>query len=218
MHSTLGLVAFRERRLDDAESELKKAIAQDPANPYLHIGLGATHYLQRDFQRARADMEAGLRLATEPETTDIALTNLAELDTLDGHWNDAEQKLNAAVQATPDSPAAYFELASLYDVTGRGADALAMEQTALSLDSEGQMQAGMAFAWPELQIFSDALAAQARGDYGSAAQLWTNLQNIDSGGTLHWSALAGIAQRHLSDLPPSAPEEPDENAPPDPAE
>jgi len=199
-HFMLALVAQRAGHLDESLAEYQRTLQLDPSNSATHNNLGGLYYEREDFVNARAETEIALRLAGDPRGTAIAMANLAELDALAGHFDTAEEKLNQTLEATPEDSIPYFGLAALYDVMGRDDAAASMEKNALALDPLGVTRRSTSWVWPELQLHSEGLEAEAQGNQAVALEKWTALKQIEDGAGLRWTPLKGRAAAHLAKL------------------
>lgn len=199
-YKALGLQLLLAGQLEDAMKQFQLALKEDPQDAGAHEGMGLVHYMQANLPEARGELETSLRLANEPETVSVLLASLADIDALSGDTASAELKLTNALKASSEIAAPYYELAILYDVTGRPDAALDMERRALEIDVDGNERGGAVFMWPELRIHFDGLAAEAMGDDDGAIAQWTALRALDDSGALHWTALRGRALAHLNGL------------------
>jgi Tfp pilus assembly protein PilF len=199
-HFMLGLVAERAGRPDEAAQEYQRVLDLDPQAAAAYNNLGGLAYLKEDFYTARVQTERALNYFHDAHSKSISLANLAELDELDNHLDTAEERLNQALDAAPEDAPAYYSLAALYDVTSRMPAALMMEKNALGIDVHGAVWRSTSFVWPELELHAQALAEEAAGQTQAATEHWTALNQIDTAGALHWSALKGVAAAHLARL------------------
>ncbi len=202
-HFVLAFVAIRTGRLDEAlaENEQTLALHADTGLAAATRGnIGQVHYLQGNFAQARVDTELSLKEAGIPSSVAISWTNLSELSALEGDLEAAEADLGHALDASPDSAAAYYQLATIDDVSGHDSLAAAMEREALKLDLHQEAWRNRTYVWPEQRAQADGLAGEARGDLAGAEAAWKALLQIECAGGLHWTLLTGRASAHLTRL------------------
>ena len=201
-HFVLGLVAQRHGRTAESKEAFQRVIDLDPGNAAAHNNLGTAHYVEGDFTRARYATEDALHLSQDDEGRSIAEANLGELAALTGRMDEAEAHEDKALELAPETAHPYFQLAVLYDVTGRPEASRHMAELGVSLDPLGVSRRLMSFAWPELELHQDALVAEARGDVKTARRLWTQLAGLQGSqpGGMKWSPLNGRAAAHLAAL------------------
>lgn len=200
-HFALGWVAAREGRHDEAREAYLRVLDLVPNDAAAWNNLGSLDYMREDFYNARWRTEQALKFSDDDLGRAIAEANLGELDLLQGREADAEAHYDRALELSPETPHAYYELAAFYDLVGRHDAALTMADLGASLDPLGASRRSMSFVWPELELHHDAIVAEARGDVAGARKLWTSLLGIEQSKTgLHLSGLKGRAAEHLASL------------------
>ena len=116
----LGVVLSRQGKLDEAEAQLQKALAADPALPGLRQHLARVYLAQGRDAEAAAELRQAAR--QRPLERDLAL-KLADIELSEGHPALAERQLRAAADRF-QSVAALLQLARLQSRQGDAASAL----------------------------------------------------------------------------------------------
>lgn len=196
----LGLVAFRDGRLDEAKEAYLHALDLEPNHVASLNNLGGIYYHFENFSEARYQTEKALEFAQDSLDQSIAESNLAELDALRGDLRSAEERLDRALELTPDEAHPYFGLAVIYDLTGREDAAIKMAESGLELDYLGRTRRAISFVWPELELHHDAILAEGRGDSDKARELWEELRTIELKRGVKLASLKGRAAAHLQKL------------------
>jgi tetratricopeptide (TPR) repeat protein len=113
-----------KRNLDwkDDLSLFQSVVRVDPLSTSGHFNLGNTFLDRKDFVRARREWETVLRL--DPKHTE-ALTQLGTMAASSGDLARAERLYVAALETASDNAMARFNLARIYEQTGRPHEALA---------------------------------------------------------------------------------------------
>jgi Tfp pilus assembly protein PilF len=107
-HHVLGLLAYREKRLQDADSHLQAAISHTPEHAELHANHAA---ILRSLGRlAEAEAAARAALALEPQHTG-AHNNLGNILRDSGRYGESVDCFRAAVAIAPDFTDAWINLA-----------------------------------------------------------------------------------------------------------
>jgi tetratricopeptide (TPR) repeat protein len=104
----------------EAESELRLALAADPSNPECEYLLGEIQWLRSKPEEALRHYDKALQLRPGYVDAQIAAgKSLARLGDTDG----ALKYLSEAVAADPQSEAAHYQLSQIYRKLGRTEDA-----------------------------------------------------------------------------------------------
>ncbi|MEU8181264.1 tetratricopeptide repeat protein, partial [Micromonospora sp. NPDC049047] len=102
----------RLRRFDDAEQAARQAIEARPDSPDLRLQLAYVHDDKHDYEQALTAVEQALTI--DPHHEWALAWRITELRQL-RRFDDAEQAARQAMEARPDSPQPYLELAHLHD-------------------------------------------------------------------------------------------------------
>ena len=109
---------------DEARRHLETLLASQPNNPYFQLGLANSYRMLGRGPNAR-------RLYENLTTSNLRLDALVELGTLDleeSKLPDAERRLQAALDAAPNAPAAIMAMSRLHHLAGRPAEAAKFRQ------------------------------------------------------------------------------------------
>jgi tetratricopeptide (TPR) repeat protein len=115
----------------DAIKELEEAERLSPNEPVLHFELGYLYYKQRDFDRAKQELE--LEIKNDPGYAQSYLY-LGDIALHSDDEATAEPLLKRAIELQNESRLAYFDLGSIYADQNRNQEALAALQHAVALD------------------------------------------------------------------------------------
>lgn len=125
-----GIAALRERRGEDAITQLEAATAALPASSEAHRVLGVAYRAVGRLADSIAQFEAAIRLSPQIQRPRLALgTTLMEA----GRLEDAEQVLRDTVAAFPMSGDARWALAQVYERLDRGTDAISILEATTGL-------------------------------------------------------------------------------------
>jgi tetratricopeptide (TPR) repeat protein len=207
-HHVLSWAAYLTGRGEEGLREALEEQSEDPTGAMTHESLSNSWYMRGDFALSRQEEEESLRQEGDDlsESNAVAIGNLAELDMLEGHLSEGEERLNQAIEyGLPGTSWPYLTEALLYDVTGRADAARSLTRIAVEEDPHGHDLRAATFVWPELRLSYQALFAEAAGDLKTARQAWSEIRDLETSGTLHFEPLRGRAAAHLAELTPANP-------------
>jgi tetratricopeptide (TPR) repeat protein len=171
----LGISAYKEGNLEEAEALLRKTLAAGEqmgtacsllqAHTYLYLGnLSA---LQGEYEAALLNYQAGLDLADSAIDQALLLTNQASVQYAQGDLDDALAAANAAIDRAPELANAYYHRATVYRVLEQGDEAMQDLDQALRLDPDhARAYASRGLLYHNAGAFEDALK-----DYGRSLGL-----------------------------------------------
>ncbi len=96
----------------EALKEMQTAVRLAPNVSKLYLNLARIQIDAKEFSAAEQSFQKAIRL--DPKSTD-ALLSFGEFCAQQGRFAEAEKQFQAALQVEPKTPAAYRELAVLYD-------------------------------------------------------------------------------------------------------
>lgn len=187
------------RRGDDAKAleYYEKVLSRHPYEPASLINVGGIHYRSGDLDKSLDYQMAAFEHAGKARrTAAIAWSNVAEIDMLRGDYAAAEEKLQETLAISKRFAAGHFNLAVLYDVTGKTELSMRHMRTALALDMQGVTRWNMSFFNDDWTAHFAALQAEASGQTRKAEALWSQLLGS------RVSVLAASARRHLDAADP----------------
>lgn len=121
-----GVAALRQGRFADAVEHLDAAVAAAPSSSEARRLLGAAHAAAGDVEASVEALADAIRLAPADERARVATGRVLMAA---GRIDEAERVLLDTIQLLPASGRAHWALADLYELTGRGIDAVdALEQ------------------------------------------------------------------------------------------
>ncbi len=119
-HHVLGLLAYQDKRLTDADRHLQAAINCTPHQAQLHANRAAI--LRK--QGCLADAETAARTALKLEPNSVpALNNLGNILRDAGRYDEGAEQFRAAVRLAPDFADAWVNLAWLLSLAGHAQQA-----------------------------------------------------------------------------------------------
>jgi predicted O-linked N-acetylglucosamine transferase (SPINDLY family) len=119
-HHVLGLIAYLDHRLGDADTHLQAAIAHTPAPAEMHANHAA---ILRKLGRL-ADAEAAARMALELEPRSVAAhNNLGNILRDISRYNESADCYRAAIRLAPDFTDAWVNLAWVLALAGHARSA-----------------------------------------------------------------------------------------------
>lgn len=134
---------WRQQRYEDAVSKLVEAVEINPTHLLIRYSIAQLHYEAALAAEANSPQQAQrfLQAKTEFErlsslSPDLALAaafKLGRIAQLQGNSHLAEQHYQAALAISPQQPALYLSLATLYDEQQRMAEAIAAYEKAIAL-------------------------------------------------------------------------------------
>ncbi|HTI79928.1 MAG TPA: tetratricopeptide repeat protein [Acetobacteraceae bacterium] len=119
-HHVLGLLAYQDKRLADADRHLQAAISCTPHQADLHANRAAI--LRKLGCLAEAEAAARTALKLEPNSVG-ALNNLGNILRDAGRYDEGAEQFRAAVRLAPDFADAWVNLAWLLSLAGRAQQA-----------------------------------------------------------------------------------------------
>jgi Flp pilus assembly protein TadD len=127
-----GLEAERKGKSDEAIERYSKALKIAPDYYPAHNNLGSVYLSKSDFKLAEEQFQEVIRL---DQNDAQAYFNLGNVLMLTDRYPEADGALTAGLQRRPDSAFGSFLQGSLYERTGKPAEAEKSLRTALQLDS-----------------------------------------------------------------------------------
>lgn len=137
LYTVLGIAKEQTSDEQGAESDLRKALASNPADFDANLHLGGILYSRRDLDHARPYIERALQI--DPSSL-FAHYELALCESAAGELDPAVADLERVVQGDPKWLQAHVELAALYYKLRRPADGLRERQIVDKLTVEQQEQ------------------------------------------------------------------------------
>lgn len=128
----LGAALLYQGQIDRALNLFDAAMEIDPAFAPSQFNLALCHMARNERVEARAYLQAYLRLKPQDAR---ALREMAFLDALEAHYDDAMSSLERALVESPDWPLLYFDSAAVAALMGRMDQAIAFLQKAEPLSS-----------------------------------------------------------------------------------
>jgi len=125
-----GVAALRQERVADAVADLEAAVAAAPASSEARRLLGAAHAAAGDVDASVTALAEAVRLAPSDERARVAMGRVL-LEA--GRLEEAERALLDTIELLPASGRARWALADLYELTGRGGDAIEQLEQAATL-------------------------------------------------------------------------------------
>lgn len=133
MNHYRATILLQQRRFEDAERELRTALALDPDNTHLQLLLSICLFEQDKIEEAESSIQ--MVIHQEPDN-DYALYILAKVKLIQEEDKQAESLLKNAVQLAPNEPEYYGLLASIYLQKKDFSKALNFAEQGLAADSE----------------------------------------------------------------------------------
>jgi len=115
-HYGLGLAYLKKGQYEKAEDHLKKALKIRPERLDVRYSLGVAY--QREERLERALDEYKKILKKNPRSFQV-LNNIGAIQMKYEHFEKAEKALKRAIMIQPDYFPAHFNLAKLYELTGK---------------------------------------------------------------------------------------------------
>ncbi len=170
---SLALQHLREGRADTALEELRRAIKDDPKNPYFHKGLGMVHLQRREYGKAAEALRKALEL--NPYYAD-ARNDLATALILDGKREEGKREYLAVFNdPTYNSPeVAARNLGQAYFEERNWEQALSWYRTAVQRNPKyPDAWLGVADVYVKLERLDEAAAQleAALGQVGDALEV-----------------------------------------------
>ncbi len=169
----LGAALLFQGQIVRAINLFDAAVEIDPTFPPSYFNLALCHMSRNDRVAARASLQQYLRLRPNDAR---ALRELAFLDALEGHHEDALRALDRAIAEAPDWALLYFDYAAVCALMGRMDQAIAFLQKAEPLSNPRAVyQIYREPAFREIRLtelgkeFEHDLAQRARARMGEEA-------------------------------------------------
>lgn len=189
----LALVAAKRGDESGAMTHYEAVLSRFPNEASTLNNIGGIHYRAGDLEQARTFHEAAFESAGKHRrTAAIAWTNVGEIDMLQGDLAGAEDKLLEALEISKRFAAGHFNLAILYDISGKTAAAQREMKRGLALDEQGVTRWNMSWFNPSWDAHFKALVADAEGRTQAAKTLWARVANAKE------KVLQQTAERHLN--------------------
>ena len=119
-HHVLGLLAYRDNRLSDADHHLQAARDNSPPSAELHSNLAAV--LRKQGRLTEAEAAARAALALDPNCA-AAHNNLGNILRDAGRYDEGAEHFRAAIRLSPDFGDAWVNLAWLLSLAGHAQQA-----------------------------------------------------------------------------------------------
>lgn len=133
MHELQAELFAEQGRTSAAIVEYKKALAEQPRLPGLHFALGKLYWKEDRLTEARTELEQELQISPYDASTQYMLGDvLLHQNNLTG----ASLHLSRALEARPDLISAKLDMAKLYGLEGKTADAINVLQSVIRLDAD----------------------------------------------------------------------------------
>lgn len=178
----------------EAEQQIQQALALNPNDPYAHVWYGLYFALSGKYDRARGELDRAAEL--DPLSTEW-LFDAAVVSYHEGLLDDAEMKLNQALNINPNHGLARGMLAHVYERQGKYARAV--EQSSMALRLAGESAADTALTQTYVTSgYAAAKEAELREDivfwkgvskkqYASAYRIATDYAQLgDKEHTIEW--------------------------------
>jgi Tfp pilus assembly protein PilF len=134
MHQAMAHELARQRDINGAIADYRKAVAANPNLPGIHYELGEALHASPDLKlRAEAEKEYKLAVATNP-SDEKALTKLGDLAADAGNMDGAANYYKQAIALTPNDADALMGMARVYSEKGDAASALPLLEQVVKSD------------------------------------------------------------------------------------
>lgn len=133
MHANLGLMLWRLRRLDEAETCFRNALARDATASDTHVNLGNVY---KDMGRPDAAMACYRRAIELDPQQAVAFSNLGFLLMERGALRQAEENFRTALKLAPDSPYVLRNLSTVLLKLGHLVEAEAVIRQAIAAEPD----------------------------------------------------------------------------------
>ncbi len=138
---TLGNVRTRLGRLDEAKATYRRVLESEPGNGEARLGLGAVLAQNGNFEQAVVELREALRLVPEAEQAPRVHFGLAEALVRTGRLEEALPHYTRVRELAPGESLAWLREATVLMGLGRFADAKAVLEARLGVDSRDQRAA-----------------------------------------------------------------------------
>lgn len=164
VHANLGFVLMKKYRFDEAEKEIKKAMAINKQYAEIHYYLAEVYMGINDEDNAFLELEESLRYLPYYDYLDNpvyynALINIGAIHFKNGRTQKAMEAFISAVKENPERAEAYNNIGILYMAAGNLIKAEQSFLTALSRDNENinaKLNLADIYKMREKQEFSDS--------------------------------------------------------------
>jgi Tfp pilus assembly protein PilF len=134
MYQAMAHELVRQRDMNGAIADLRKAVAADPNLPGIHYELAEALHLSADLKlRAEAEKEYKLAVAANP-ADEKAVTKLGDLAADAGNLDGAANYYKQAIALTPNDADALMGMARVYSEKGDAASALPLLEQVVKSD------------------------------------------------------------------------------------
>ena len=171
-HFNLGLVLFRQARVDDALAEFRESIRLKPDFAAAHCEVGAILCdFKRDYDAAIAAFRKAIRL--KPDFAE-AHSNLGTALVEQGKPEEAIAEFREAIRLKPDAASPHYQLACALHFQRRNGESMAEYRETLRLEPGfAEAHCNLAGLLKEQGRYADSLAEYERGhELGSRRADW----------------------------------------------
>jgi tetratricopeptide (TPR) repeat protein len=137
-YATLGDLAFKQGRYDEAIQNWQHALVDDPQNAGLVMLMGQAFFAKGSYDEAAGAVQQGMQMLPQ-DKWGIVVQNYGDLYGNTQAFTDQLRALEAAVKQQPDSPALRFLLGYQYAFIGYPPHAVRELDQALKLNPQDQI-------------------------------------------------------------------------------
>lgn len=131
--AALGILEIKERKVNEAEATLQRALEMDPKSPFIHSALGRIFWSRNDLERADKEFLAAVELSHARSPFRM---QYARFKTVTGGTEAAKQFLDETIRKTPDFLSAYLMRAAIATSEKKHQESLALLEKVLLRDPE----------------------------------------------------------------------------------
>ena len=194
----LALISNRRDDIQGARRYYAKVLKQAACSSATWNNLGVLAFREHKLREARKKFKKALTfVGPDHRTTALVLTNIAEIDMLEGKLRRAEDRYLMAREVSWRYPGSYYGYAMLLALTGRDEQAVDEMRQGLRLDPKGLVESAYYFYSEEWKWFHEALKAEALGEHWAAKTYWRKILSGDE------PRLKEVARRFLYKKPAS---------------
>src|SRR4030066_1680593 len=137
----LGNAYFQKGDFKQAISSYLKALENNPKDPDLLFQLGLAYYNNKEHKSALEIFDRGLKQKKQPARFHygLALVQMAQKDFSSADFNSAINSYKRVIKLKPDYPQAHLELANIYFLANKHADARLAYEEYLKFDSTNSL-------------------------------------------------------------------------------
>jgi tetratricopeptide (TPR) repeat protein len=132
-HYRQGAYYLHQGSYKEAQEELDKALALNPASAPAHNLCGLAHFRQKDYDAAEGQFMKAVAL--NPSFA-VAYNNLGGVYAMKHQWGAAKETLKKAISLSPDMASAYFSLGTVHFNLGEAQEGAACFAKGVALDPE----------------------------------------------------------------------------------